>query len=316
VKLKLLTRPKRRAKAVAKHDKPAKKKGKSSAPARGKSYAAMRRHRPVPWVVWLFAGVLAAVAVTIGLSGLSNRPPATYNAVNGKPVPASLWRQLTSIPPSVWNAVGVQHAVMPELTRTLATKAPTVQYIGGEYCPYCAAERWALSIALSRFGTLTGVKFMHSSTDPNEPYPDTPTMSYYGAHYYSRYITVSLVEMYNRQHEPLEHLTPYQAHLMATYDVPPYVPAEIYSGSIPFVLIGGRYLWIGAGYLPSLLAGHTWPQIVSIIRSGQGPLAQGVLVTANELTAAICVSDGNRPASVCNQPAIKEGESVLPGGLP
>jgi uncharacterized membrane protein len=60
-----------------------------------------------------------------------------------------------------------------------------------------------------------------------------------------------------------------------------------------------------------------WPQIVATIRSGQGPLAQGVLVTANELTAAICASDGNRPGSVCNQSAIKEGELTLPqAGLP
>ena len=28
---------------------------------------------------------------------------------------------------------------------------PIVTYVGAEYCPYCAAERWAMAVALSRF---------------------------------------------------------------------------------------------------------------------------------------------------------------------
>ena len=32
---------------------------------------------------------------------------------------------------------------------------PEILYIGAEFCPYCAAERWAIAVALSRFGTLS-----------------------------------------------------------------------------------------------------------------------------------------------------------------
>jgi len=32
-----------------------------------------------------------------------------------------------------------------------------VVYIGAEYCPYCAVERWPLIVALNRFGTLTNL---------------------------------------------------------------------------------------------------------------------------------------------------------------
>ena len=32
--------------------------------------------------------------------------------------------------------------------------SPELFYYGAEYCPYCAAERWSVVIALSRFGTL------------------------------------------------------------------------------------------------------------------------------------------------------------------
>src|SRR5215471_17073708 len=30
---------------------------------------------------------------------------------------------------------------------------PEMLYIGAEYCPYCAAMRWSMAVALSRFGT-------------------------------------------------------------------------------------------------------------------------------------------------------------------
>ena len=41
-----------------------------------------------------------------------------------------------------------------------------------EYCPFCAAQRWAMVSALSRFGTFSGLKTIHSSSsdaDPNTP---------------------------------------------------------------------------------------------------------------------------------------------------
>ena len=49
---------------------------------------------------------------------------------------------------------------------------PEVLYIGSEYCPFCAAQRWAMVNAFSRFGTFTGLTTTHSSstdTDPNTP---------------------------------------------------------------------------------------------------------------------------------------------------
>ena len=29
---------------------------------------------------------------------------------------------------------------------------PEMLYIGAEFCPYCAASRWSMALALSRFG--------------------------------------------------------------------------------------------------------------------------------------------------------------------
>ena len=67
-----------------------------------------------------------------------------------------------------------------------------VTYIGAEYCPFCAAERWALTVALSRFGTFSGLAGTHSSS--TDVYPDTQTLSFYGSHYTSPYLDFQPVE--------------------------------------------------------------------------------------------------------------------------
>ena len=62
---------------------------------------------------------------------------------------------------------------------TLNGKTPAMLYYGAEYCPFCAAERWAMTAALSRFGTWSGLKITASShTDST---PATNTFSYHGA---------------------------------------------------------------------------------------------------------------------------------------
>ena len=71
---------------------------------------------------------------------------------------------------------------------------PAVVYVGAEFCPYCAAERWVLVVALSRFGTFTHLGATSSSSD--EVFPDTATFSFDGATYRSRYVSLSALEEY------------------------------------------------------------------------------------------------------------------------
>ena len=96
-------------------------------------------------------------------------------------------------------------------------------YIGGEFCPFCAAERWALTAALSRFGTFTGLGLIHSS--PTDVYPSTPTLSFYKSGYTSKYVTFTPVEWFGEAadastpfgHAYLQQLTAQQAALFARY---------------------------------------------------------------------------------------------------
>jgi hypothetical protein len=67
---------------------------------------------------------------------------------------------------------------------------------------------------------------------------------------------------------------------------------------------------VGASYSPAVLQGLTWAQIAADLGHPSSPVAQGVLGTANVITASICSMTGNQPASACT-PAIAGLEKQL-----
>src|ERR1700734_2843427 len=69
---------------------------------------------------------------------------------------------------------------------------PEVLFIGAEYCPFCAAQRWAMVNAFSRFGPFTGLTTTHSSSTDTDA--NTPTLTFYGSTYTSKYISLVTVE--------------------------------------------------------------------------------------------------------------------------
>ena len=98
---------------------------------------------------------------------------------------------ITGLPASELDAVGTGSAnnLVKRVTANPLTGPnghPEVFYMGAEYCPYCAAERWPMIIALSRFGTFTGLKTTSSSS--TDIYPNTPTFTFHGATYTSQYV--------------------------------------------------------------------------------------------------------------------------------
>ena len=44
-----------------------------------------------------------------------------------------------------------------------------IVYVGAEYCPYCAAERWAIVTALETFGTFSGLQPIASAAETGIP---------------------------------------------------------------------------------------------------------------------------------------------------
>jgi hypothetical protein len=278
--------------------------------------------------------VLIVVVVLIIVKGANNTGAsgtsagATSGHTASAATTASVTKEIASVPASTLNAVGKGSGVSP----LIATKGqppltsggkPEMVYEGAEYCPYCAAERWAMAVALSRFGTFSGLHLIHSSND--DVYTNTATLSFYKSTYTSKYLVFDPVEMYSEKqvsdgYATLQKPTATESGLMSKYDAPPYVPSAD-SGSFPFVDFGNQYLIIGAQYLPSTLgttasvdSGHyglSWTQIAGDLKNPASPVAQGIDGAANSITAAICKITNNADAAVCSSAAATAGAGSL-----
>jgi thiol-disulfide isomerase/thioredoxin len=264
--------------------------------------------------LFLAAGSIVAVAaVVIALAVVkAGSAPGTATAASEGPAGAalhSLVADVTSVPASVLDTVGGGDLAADGMTKVNGTPLtadgkPELLYIGADFCPYCAAERWAMIIALSRFGTFSGLSTIHSSA--TDAYPDTPTFTFYGSSYTSKYLSfVSVEETTNyRQgnsastsvpYVTLQTPTPAEQALANTYD-----PGS--DGSpIPFIDLGNKYVEVSnlAPYGPQDLAGLSWTQIAAALRDPSSAIAQGIDASANYLTAGICEMTGNQPAGAC-----------------
>jgi len=253
--------------------------------------------------------VVIAVVVAFIVIKANNKPStSSSNGPTGSAL-ASVVSKVTSVPASTLDTIGkgsFTGKIPPINGGTPLTSGgkPEMLYMGAEYCPYCAAERWSMIVALSRFGTFSGLSTVHSSTT------DTPsnisTFTFHGSSYTSKYLTFTPVEMQTNVLDPttnnypvLEKPTSAQQALLTKYDAPPYVSSAADAGAIPFIYFGGKYLSVGATYDPTVLNGKNWDQIASALSDPNSAIAKAIGGTANYLTAAICKMTGNQPASAC-----------------
>jgi hypothetical protein len=196
--------------------------------------------------------------------------------------------------------VGSVAAVLAVVVAFVVIKA-----FGAEYCPYCGTERWAMAEALSRFGTFSGLRFIHSSA--SDVYPSTPTLTFYKATYTSKYVTFTPVEETTVSKQPLQTPTAAQEALVTKYDVPPNTTEN---GSIPFVDFGNKFMLSGDQYNPQLLQGKTWAQVAAALQDPSNPIAQGADGAANTFAAAICKLTNNMPATACT-PTVQAIEGTI-----
>jgi Domain of unknown function (DUF929) len=189
---------------------------------------------------------------------------------------------------------------------------PEVLFIGSEYCPFCAAQRWAMVNAFSRFGTFTGLTTTHSSS--SDTYPNTPTLTFYGSKFTSNYISLTTVELQHNYrignsssssvaYAPLQTPTAAEQKDMTAYDP---------SGAIPFIDFGNKYSQVGnlSPLDPTMLAGLTWAQVATDLSNPSSSVGAALIANANYETAAICTLTNNQPATACT-PTIQKLETTL-----
>jgi hypothetical protein len=255
-------------------------------------------------------GVIAAIVIAFVVIRSVTAPPAP--TAGGQASTQRVVATITSIPAQHLDQVGqgtatnsIKAAPGPLLTGP--TGKPEVLYVGGEYCPYCAAERWALIVALSRFGTFSGLK--ETTSSGSDVFPNTPTFTFRGSTYTSQYIDFVPVEEFGAQsNQEVQRPTPEQQALIAKYDAAPYTDSP---GAIPFVDFGNRYVFSGSTYQPDVLQGMSWEQIAASLQQPSSGQAKAILGSANLITASVCQISGQQPAQVCASPTIKSIGATL-----
>jgi hypothetical protein len=148
-------------------------------------------------------------------------------------------------------------------------------------------------VALSRFGTFTGLEYMQSGDSP-ESFPNTSTFTFSHASYTSQYISFVAVEVQDRYHNSLQTPTNDQQALWSQYDPP--------GNGFPFIDLANQYVAINSQYSPGNINGLTWTGIASQLDTPSSAVAQNIDGAANRLITALCKIDNGQPASVCSQP--------------
>lgn len=247
--------------------------------------------------------VVIAALVAVKLSGGGTQAQRGAGPASETTQVASL---VTSVPKSTLDAVGAGSASNPpnRITAPPLTQdgKPKVLYVGAEYCPYCAAQRWAVTVALSRFGTWSGLGTTHSTAD--DVFPNTPSLSFHGARYTSDVVAFTGYETTDVDHQPLDTVSPADQLVFDTYNTA--------NGSIPFLDIAGTHTSVGASIDPQLLAGKSPLQVAQSLADPANPIAKAVDGSANAITAAICTSTKQQPAAVCTAPGVVAAAKTPP----
>jgi Domain of unknown function (DUF929) len=229
---------------------------------------------------------------------------------------------MTSVPTSVYNAVGVTSPANPvqapqpagsgNAPLWLATvnggpPLPVVFFYGAEFAPYAAVQRWPLILALSRFGTFNQLGLMQSSA--STAFANLSTFTFWNVSYTSKYLILEPVERYSSldptggRYLSLETPDAREAAAIASYGQS--------SDTFALLDVANRYVLNGASFTPGVLAGLSQSQIAGDLTTPASPLTQAVVTAANEITASICAVDNDKPGSVCDSRGVLAADQEL-----
>ena len=250
-----------------------------------------------------------ATVAPVSTSSVATPSAAPTSAPARTPADPAVVTHITTLSPGVFAAAGIPatSAGIKSVSGSVLQLdgKPGVFWDGAEYCPYCASQRWPLVVALSRFGTWSGLTTTTSATE--DVYPNTSTFSFYGATYSSQYLSFQSVETATNRpvgsgYEPLQALTAAQTALVQRYD-----PQQ----SIPFIDFGNTFTMTGTSYDPAVLKDFSPSKVAAAISDPTTQVGKDVLSTANVMTAAICRITANQPGDVCQSQLIARLNSYL-----
>lgn len=253
--------------------------------------------------VMIVGGVaLAVILVVAGMWAVSSAQRSTPTATGADANRYVALLQHVSI--ADLDAAGVTGvAAVPKKieggTIQLKDGKPRMLYVGAEFCPYCAMSRLSTVVALSRFGTFTGLEPAVSS--PNEgPISNIPTVTFLNATYTSDYLVFD-------HYETSDRLGTTQLQTLSEADQALY--DQLKPGGIPW------YYWgvaqAGTPINMPQLAGIGGEGLAKILESPSSKDAQTIFGGANLISAQICQLTNQQPAAVCSASGVQAATKLL-----
>jgi hypothetical protein len=264
--------------------------------------AARKEKQRKQLITAVVAVVVVIIAVAVGVV-IANRPQEAAPAADA--AATSALSTLTALPAAALdNAAAPNAARVPKKleggTPLTEDGKPKVLYVGADFCPFCAMERWALIGALSRFGTFSGLTPTTSSSDHSPS--DIPTWSFSKATYTSEYLVFDAVETSDRESKPLETLEGQNKELFDKFNP---------GGGIPWTTYGGTHATDGASVGAEVFDGATYDQLIAGIKDPTSEVGQSVNPAINVITAQICSLTQGQPTNVCTSQGVMAATPLL-----
>lgn len=239
---------------------------------------------------------------------------AASQSDGSKPAPKSIAQLVTHVPASSLDSVGAGQLGQKGFTMTKISGAPLqsggipeVLTVNLAWCPHCAANSWALAIALSRFGALSKLRIIDSGTffckRTHPCFPHTNGLSFLTARLSSSTVSLSHVVLQDVNGRNLQQMSPQEQTALKSFDA---------MGGFPAVDIGGVYGFVNSGYSPGVLKGKNWSQVAHALADPKSPIAQHIDGLANLFTAAICKATTGKPSTVCSSKGVTAAGAKLP----
>lgn len=254
--------------------------------------------------IFVTAGVvvLALIVLIIVLSSGGSDKTAASSTTLGAGAETTVVDTMTSIPAATFDAVASTKAasVFKKITSDAITAdgKPEVLYIGGEFCPFCAIQRWSMVAALSRFGTFTGIGLTRSAANDG----NIATLTFRNTKFTSQYLTFTPVENVDVNHNVIQTPTDAQQKLWLAING---------QASYPFIDVGGKYA-ISSTDNYNILSKLSQTEIAVNAADPTTPIGKSILSSANQFSAVICSITNNQPSSVCDSAGVKAEIANLP----
>jgi hypothetical protein len=258
------------------------------------------------------------VVVLLGALAVSTGSALAVGRSDGSaPAPAQITQLVTHVPAGALNKVGTGKLSGPPVFNVFKLAgAPLTAHGKPEllsetlaWCPHCAATSWALAIALSRFGTLSGLREIDSGTyycqltadpcglKPQSCFPHTKGLSFLDTKLRSRYLVFKDIVFQSVSGRNLQKPSGKENAAINTFDR---------QGQTPAIDVGGDFAFLNSGFSPGALHGESWLQIASSLAHPRNRTARHIDGLANLFAAAICRVTKGRPASVCRSRGVRE----------